>query len=180
VVEAVTLDVVAVNVALVAPAATVTLAGTAATTVLLLESDTTAPPESAALERVTVPVEFDPAVTLGGFRLTACKLAGAETGVTVSVVVTDAFAVTDDVVTANVALVAPAAIMTLAGTAATAVLLLESETTAPPLGAAAVSVAVPVDALPPTTLDGFTANASNVAGLDAGDTISEVAAQVPL
>jgi hypothetical protein len=72
------------------------------------------------------------------------------------VIVTGVLAATDDVVAANVALVAPAAIVTLAGTAATAVLLLESDTTAPPLGAAPVSVAVPVDALPPTTLDGLT------------------------
>ena len=86
-VDAATLDVVVVNVAVVAPAATVTLAGTVATAVLLLESDTTRPPAGAALESVTVPVEFAPPVTLAGFRLTACRLAGAAAGVTVSVVV---------------------------------------------------------------------------------------------
>ena len=58
------------NVALVAPAATVTLAGTVATAVLLLPSVTTAPPAGAALLNVTVPVEEAPPVTLVGFRLT--------------------------------------------------------------------------------------------------------------
>ncbi len=40
-----------------APAATVTLAGTRAANVLLLESDTMAPPDGAAPLNVTVPVE---------------------------------------------------------------------------------------------------------------------------
>ncbi len=59
------------------------------------------------------------------------------------------------VATANVALVAPAATVTLAGVLATVVLLLESVTVAPPDGAAAVKVTVPVDEFPPVTLVGF-------------------------
>jgi hypothetical protein len=60
------------------------------------------------------------------------------------------------VVTANVALLAPADTVTLAGTFAANVLSLDSDTTAPPTGAGPLSVTVPVEELPPTTLDGFT------------------------
>ena len=59
------------KVALVLPAATVTLAGVLATAVLLLERETTAPPAGAALLSITVPVEVCvPPVTLVGFKLT--------------------------------------------------------------------------------------------------------------
>ena len=58
-----------VNVLLVCPAATVTLAGTVATLVLLLDSVTTAPPEGAAAVSVTVPCELSPPFTLVGFRV---------------------------------------------------------------------------------------------------------------
>ena len=60
------------------------------------------------------------------------------------------------VVTANVALVAPTATVTLAGTVAANVLSLDNDTTAPPAGAGPLSVTVPVEGLPPTTLEGFT------------------------
>src|SRR5258707_13953531 len=59
------------------------------------------------------------------------------------------------VVRVNVALLAPAATVTLEGTRATSVLLLESTTCAPPAGAGPLSVTVPVDEFPPTTLVGF-------------------------
>src|SRR5258707_13704412 len=59
------------------------------------------------------------------------------------------------VLTVNVALVAPAATVTLGGTVAAAVLLLESATVAPPAGAARLSVTVPVEEFPPVTLVGF-------------------------
>jgi hypothetical protein len=67
VVDAATALVLTVNVALVAPAATVTLEGTLAAPVLLLESATCAPPAGAASLKVTVPVEEFPPVTLVGF-----------------------------------------------------------------------------------------------------------------
>ena len=60
------------------------------------------------------------------------------------------------VLTANVAVVAPAATVTLAGTPAAVVLLLESVTCAPPAGAGPLNVTVPVEELPPVTLVGVT------------------------
>src|SRR5712691_1383000 len=59
------------------------------------------------------------------------------------------------VLTVNVALVAPAATVTLDGTVAAAVLLLESAIVPPPVGAAPLNVTVPVEEFPPVTLVGF-------------------------
>src|SRR5437870_13862620 len=69
--------------------------------------------------------------------------------------VTEVDVATGFVLTVKLALVAPAGTVTLAGTVATPVLLLDRLTTAPPPGAAALSVTVPVDELPPVTLDGL-------------------------
>ena len=166
------------NVAVVAPCATVTFTGTVAD-VLLLESDTTNPPDGAAAVSVTVPCDPFPPTTDVGFTETAESAAGGGTGVTVNVavrvtvpafavIVTGVDAVTELVPIANVAVVEPCATVTLAGTVATAVLLLESDTANPPLGAAAVSVTVPCDPFPPTTEDGLTETAESaaVAGAD--------------
>src|SRR5437762_3469446 len=68
IVPAVTVVVATLNVAVVAPAATVTEAGTVAA-VLLLASITTAPPAGAAALSVTVPVLFAPPVTVAGFSV---------------------------------------------------------------------------------------------------------------
>ncbi len=76
-------------------------------------------------------------------------------------------AATEDVITAKVALVAPAATVTLAGTLATAVFPLESETSAPPLGAADVNVTVPVEPFPPTTVEGLAATVDSDAAVGA-------------
>src|SRR5688572_1343135 len=78
--------------------------------------------------------------------------------------VTGVLAATVCVVTVNVALVEPAATVTVPGTVAADVLLLVRETTAPPDGAAAVSATVPVDGLPPVTVDGLTLTALRLAG----------------
>jgi hypothetical protein len=59
-------------------------------------------------------------------------------------------------VTEKVVLVCPAGTVTLgADTCATAVLLLDNVTVAPPVGAGPVSVTVPLEGLPPVTLAGF-------------------------
>jgi hypothetical protein len=58
------------------------------------------------------------------------------------------------VFTVNVPVKAPAGIVRVAGTVATAVLLLESATTAPPAGAAPLRVTVAVDVVPPWTVVG--------------------------
>jgi hypothetical protein len=83
-------------------------------------------------------------------------------------IVTGADDATASVVTVNVRLALPAATVTLEGTVARAVLLLDSVTTAPPLGAAALRVTVPVEELPPTTVVGLTASEESVgeAGAD--------------
>ncbi len=74
-VEAVTLLVFTVNVALVAPAETVTLAWTVAAAVLPLIRETDAPPLGAGPLSVTVPVEGDPPVTLMGLSAIADSVA---------------------------------------------------------------------------------------------------------
>jgi hypothetical protein len=82
----------------------------------------------------------------------------------VPVIVTGVLAVTALVAAVKVALVAPAATVTLAGEVAAAVLLLDNVTCAPAAGAAADNVTVPVEALPPTTLEGLMLTDDNVAG----------------
>lgn len=66
--------------------------------------------------------------------------------------------------TGKVAEVAPAATVTLTGTVAAEVLSLESVMTAPPVGAGALIVTVPVEEVPPVTVVGFTATEETVAG----------------
>lgn len=67
--------------------------------------------------------------------------------------------------TVKLAEVAPPATVTLAGTCAAAVLLLDNVTMAPVLGAGPVSRTVPVDELPPTTEVGLKVTDVNVAGV---------------
>src|SRR5438876_2898163 len=85
VVDAVTALVLTVNVALVAPAVTVTLEGTVATDVSLLESATCAPPDGAGPLSVTLPVDEFPPVTLVGLRVSEVRVGGGGgAGLTVS------------------------------------------------------------------------------------------------
>jgi hypothetical protein len=159
-----------VKVALVAPAGTNTLEGTLAAPPLLLESLTVAPPAGAVALSMTLPVEdCAPPITLVGFSVseeTVGAGGGGGAGVTVSeaILVTPAKdaemvavvdAVTALVFTMKVALAVPAGTVTLEGTLAAAVLLLESATCAPPAGAGPLNVTVPVEEFPLVTLVGF-------------------------
>jgi hypothetical protein len=83
--------------------------------------------------------------------------------------VTGVEAVTALVFTGNVALVDPAATVTLDGTVAEA-LLLERLTMAPPLGAAPLRVTVPVEEEPPFTLPGLSVTDDSTGG---GGTVAE-------
>jgi len=73
--------------------------------------------------------------------------------------------VTALVLTVNVALLAPAATVTLAGTLA-APLSLVSSTCAPPVGAGPLSITVPIEEDPPLTLVGLSATDESVAPPD--------------
>src|SRR5436305_13507425 len=93
-VPTVTVFVATVNLAVVAPAATVTDAGAVAPSRLLLVNRTTAPPAGAAALSVTVPVLFAPPVSVAGFRvieasagltISALEAGGVRTGLGVAV-----------------------------------------------------------------------------------------------
>jgi hypothetical protein len=126
---------------------------------LLLDKVTTVPPAGAGPFRITVPVEFVlPPVTVVGLRVTADTKKGftvrtAEAvALYVAEIVVEVCEDTDKVVTVNVAVVAFAATVTLAGTLPADGLLLESVTRAPPDGAGPVRVTVAVELLlPPAT-----------------------------
>ena len=89
-------------------------------------------------------------------------------------------AVTARVVTVKAALVTPAGMVTLAGTVATVVSLLERETMAPAVGAGPLSVTLPVEGDPPLTLVGFSVSEVRV-GPDegCGVTMSEAVLVTP-
>ena len=159
------------NVAEVCPVATVTLGCTIAAILLSPDRITTAPGAGAGKFNVTRPVVLVPPVTIGVVIVTD---ASAKEELMVSEaecvplrfpeIVADVSAATRLVVTVNVAVVAPANTVTLAGTVAVA-LSLDSVTMAPADGAAAFKVTVPVEETPPVTLVGFTATESNAGGL---------------
>lgn len=142
----------ALNVPVVAPAGTVTVAGSVIGSPPV--SVTTAPPAGAGPESLTVPEMGSPPATVLLATLIATSV---ERAVTVSVDDCMALPFIDALMaavpgataeTVNDVLDDPAATVTDAGTVATAALLLVSVTVAPPAAAAALSVTVPCS-LPP-------------------------------
>jgi hypothetical protein len=151
--------VVTLNVADVWPAATVTVLGVVTPPMLLLR-ETVDPPDGAATLMLTVPIAVLPPTTVAGESDRPANTGGMYSTVRVAVLLLAyAVAVMVDVdceatgfaVTRNVALVWPAGTVTLAGTVAAPVLLLDRATDSPYCGAAAERVTVPVDVAPPAT-----------------------------
>src|SRR5262249_48896444 len=132
------------------PAGTVTLAGTVATEVSLLASDTVKPPAGAALPRLTWALAGSPPVTLVVSTHTALstravpsrealRLAPAGSAVIVRL---ESLA-SGEVLTRTRAVILPAGTVTLAGTVATLASLLESGTLKPPGSAGPVRETTP-------------------------------------
>lgn len=71
----------------------------------------------------------------------------------------------------KVAVVWPAAIVTVAGTVATEVELLERFTTAPPVPAGALIVTVPIDVPPPVTKVGLRLKEARANGFSVSDAV---------
>jgi len=154
-----TATVVTLNVPVVWPAATVTEAGTVAPVVAL--SATGKPPVPAAVARVTVPDAPTPPTTVVGVTDTLAT-AGVVTVsdavavwvpklVVVAVIVSVSFAETATVVALNVAVEAPAATVTEAGTVVVALLDLSVTVTDPPVATGSTRVTVPAEEDPPAT-----------------------------
>ena len=147
----------------------VTLGGTVAMDVLLLDSVTVAPPDGVrALKDKVADVRTVPVCTVEGLSeiesrvVVDCGAGGVTVMVAVRVtplyVADTTEVVVDDttlVETDAVALLTPAGTVKVAGTDTVAGALLDSATAAPPLGAAAVSVTVAVALAPPCTLEGL-------------------------
>jgi hypothetical protein len=186
VVAARTETVVRVKVALVAPAGTLTLAGTVIA-VEFSERVIVAPPAGAAVLRVTVPIEEAPPTRLVGFT-DSVESAGGGGGVAPAVIINSAcrpglpaksaktfilnVSVTAKVEIGKVAVVVPAGTVTLNGRVATfAGAAVDKAMVVAPL-CWALKVTVPVEGLPPTTVPGFTDTPESTGGGGGTRTVS--------
>lgn len=164
---------VALNDAVVAPAVTVTDAGTTISG-FPLDSETAAPPAGAAFVRVTVQLVVAFELTLAGVQLNELtesgpvsdrvKLSDPPFRVAVTTAVWSEVKV--PAVAVRVAVVAAAATVTDAGTLSAA-LLLERDTEAPPVGAAFDNVTVQVEVVLVFKLLGVQASELTTAGVGA-------------
>src|SRR5262249_30243636 len=161
----------AVNVAVVAPAATTTESGTVATAVFPLVSDTLAPPVGAAPFRVTVPVDGVPPETLAGVSGSDDSTAALTLSVAVFGTELSVAGMAGGVLGARGRLVrvtrgggAPAGTVTVPGTVAAAVFELPSCTEAPPVGALPFRVTVAAEVAPPSTVVGLSASVEGDGG----------------
>jgi len=152
------------------PAATVTVAGTAAA-VLLLVKAIVKPPSGAGPVRVAVPVAAPEPATVVGLTLSEYSEAGetvrfadCELPAKLAVTTIGTGAPTVVVETVKVATFWPAATVTVDGTVAT-MLFEESETVEPEGLAGEPKVTVPVDDVPPATAVGLRVNEAIDAGL---------------
>ena len=182
-----TLPAVAVNVAVLLPAATVTEAGTVSA-VLVSEMETDKPPVGAALFNPRVQMVEAPEDTVAGEQLSvegtagAMRLKEALAVVVFRVAVSPAVLLVDTVDTdaVKVAVEAPAATVTEAGIV-TKALLSERATTAPPVGAGAFRVTVQAELPAPVNEEGVQANEDSPTGTTTGTvTTPPVAAVVML
>jgi hypothetical protein len=178
---------VTVKFAVLRPAPIVTVVGVVATAVLLDARAMTTPPTGAGAVRVAVAMEVLPPVTDAGLRVIEDRASEAgfivSEAVLVTVfkveeIITAVAAATDFEVTVNVALAAPAATATLAGTVAALVLLLVRVTVIPPAGAAEVNVTVPLEVPPAVSVVGFKAIAES-SGADVELPILATNASIP-
>jgi hypothetical protein len=162
-------DVVATKVAELAPAGTVTLAGTLTATFPDV-SETTKPPADAGLVKSNVPVVVEPPPTDAGAKVISAGAAifavtVADTAEPFKLADTVAVwsLVTLDVVTLNDTDVFPAAMLTADGTL-TAELLLVTGMTKPPVGAGSEIVSLAVAVNPPVPLFGVTSRTVGTIG----------------
>jgi hypothetical protein len=158
-----TVPAVAENVADVAPAGIVTLAGTDASDGFALDSVTVPPSAGAGPESVIVPVDVAPLAIIVGENVNVDSVVPDGVTFNTAVCVTPfAFAemapksnaATGWLVIVKVAVVEPSATMTGDDTVAAATLLLITPTDTPPAGAATVRVIVPVAVAPALTVLG--------------------------
>lgn len=152
----------------------------------LLDNVIIKPPAGAAELIRTVPVEDFPPTTVVGASVNdnntgglTVRFADVELPPKLAVIEARIWVETASVFTVKLALVLPAATITEAGTVAQ-LWLLDSCTTIPPVGAAALSTTFPVDGDPPPTLVGFNVIDRRLGGLIVKAAVCETPPSVPV